>query len=239
MTDAAGAVAARYGYDSSGKRIKAFGVLDSDFGYAGMYWHAGAGLYMTYFREYDPDFGRWISRDPIRENDDVNLYAYVKNNFVNRIDALGLAGCDWTLSIGHGHGPWKIPFPVMENHPDTNNSHCQINGNMDTAYVGCGSNALNAGGLGKSLPSNNATGEDAAQYPEDGNDVVVGPELPGRSLAALMHLIDKATDECNKGCGCIEINIHVICQTGGEPNIAEASGVSYLGGMKIKIPCSN
>ena len=65
------------------------------------------------FAIYDPQVGRWTSRDPIGEDGGVNLYAYVENNPLNRIDPLGLA---WelvhgdisqhpftTISDGNGH----------------------------------------------------------------------------------------------------------------------------------------
>jgi RHS repeat-associated protein len=42
------------------------------------------------FRYYDPQTGRWPSRDPIEEAGGMSLYAFVGNNTVNAIDNLGL-----------------------------------------------------------------------------------------------------------------------------------------------------
>jgi RHS repeat-associated protein len=42
------------------------------------------------FRVYDPSSGRWLSRDPIGEAGGENLYGFVGNDPVNRVDLLGL-----------------------------------------------------------------------------------------------------------------------------------------------------
>jgi uncharacterized protein RhaS with RHS repeats len=39
---------------------------------------------------YDPNIGRWISRDPIEEEGGSNLYAFVQNDPANNWDILGL-----------------------------------------------------------------------------------------------------------------------------------------------------
>jgi hypothetical protein len=38
---------------------------------------------------YDPQVGRWMSRDPIAENGGLNLYGFVGNDGVNHVDILG------------------------------------------------------------------------------------------------------------------------------------------------------
>jgi uncharacterized protein RhaS with RHS repeats len=41
-------------------------------------------------RDYDPQLGRWVSKDPILlDGDGPNLYAYVLNDPVNQIDSSG------------------------------------------------------------------------------------------------------------------------------------------------------
>jgi uncharacterized protein RhaS with RHS repeats len=42
------------------------------------------------YRWYDPLTGRWPSRDPIEERGGINLYGFVGNDGVNRVDVLGL-----------------------------------------------------------------------------------------------------------------------------------------------------
>jgi hypothetical protein len=46
-------------------------------------------MYLTLFRVYDPNTGRWLSRDPLGEKAGVNLYDYVGGNPAYRIDRDG------------------------------------------------------------------------------------------------------------------------------------------------------
>jgi hypothetical protein len=43
---------------------------------------------------YDPNIGRWLSRDPVAERGGVNLYQFVGNDGVNSWDYLGLKKMD-------------------------------------------------------------------------------------------------------------------------------------------------
>jgi len=70
--------------------------------------HSKSSLDLAVYRGYDPDLGRWLSRDPL-ENAELsqgpNLYAYVGNNPVNLADPLGLyyALAPWTWFDGSGY----------------------------------------------------------------------------------------------------------------------------------------
>jgi len=90
VTDDSQTLRARNEYDPWGGRDKLEGDLDTDFGFTGHYFHAPSGLVLAKYRAYDTDLGRWISRDPIGELDDINLYKYVSNQSINKIDILGL-----------------------------------------------------------------------------------------------------------------------------------------------------
>jgi RHS repeat-associated protein len=63
----------------------------------------GTGLEYYRARYYGPAFQRFVSEDPIRfQSGDLNLFAYVGNNPINRFDPLGLAEtCTW-LGVNAG-----------------------------------------------------------------------------------------------------------------------------------------
>jgi len=93
LTDSTGNVRAHYSYDPFGRRTHLMGDLDADFGFAGMLWIGEADLYLTRFRAYDPNLGRWLSRDPLNDaelEEDHNLFCYVHNDPINLLDPLGL-----------------------------------------------------------------------------------------------------------------------------------------------------
>ena len=108
VVDASGTVRARYDYSPWGERSKVSGDLESDFGFTGHFHHAPSGLVLAPYRAYDPELGRWLSRDPIEEDGGMNLYAYVANNPINGIDPLGL----WNL---WNPGTWGVPNVPGEN----------------------------------------------------------------------------------------------------------------------------
>ena len=76
------------------------GRLSTNFRYAGMFYLEEAGLYLTQYRVYDPKTGRWLSRDPIGEMGDINLYGYVGGNPVNFIDPTGKFGVITGVAVG-------------------------------------------------------------------------------------------------------------------------------------------
>ena len=64
------ASAPAYSYDPYGNALQGTAPL-TDFNYAGMFYNADSGLYLTQYRAYDPVSGRWLSRDPIGEINDL------------------------------------------------------------------------------------------------------------------------------------------------------------------------
>ena len=101
VCSSSGTILTRYSYDPYGRTTLVSGTDLASFQYAGMYNHQTSGFYLTEYRAYDPNTGRWLSRDPageIETSDDddddsvggMNLYGYVSNDPLNYYDDDGL-----------------------------------------------------------------------------------------------------------------------------------------------------
>lgn len=92
ITDGSGNVTSAYSYDSFGKINNQSGSLDNPFTYVGAYgvMDEGNGLYFMKNRYYDAMTGKFAQRDPVGFMGGINLYRYVLNNPVDRIDPRGL-----------------------------------------------------------------------------------------------------------------------------------------------------
>jgi RHS repeat-associated protein len=109
VRDEAGRRLASFDYDPYGNLMNE-PPSAPEFGYAGMFYHAPSGLYLTKYRVYDPQTGRWLSRDPIEEAGGVNLYAYVGGNPVSYVDPDGLRVRPPPIPGNFGRSPY-VPYP--------------------------------------------------------------------------------------------------------------------------------
>lgn len=89
-TDAS--VAQRADYTDLGKVIVNTNYGLQPYGFAGGILEGPVGVVKFGARDYDPETGRWLQKDPILFNGgDANLYGYVLQDPVNRIDPSGLS----------------------------------------------------------------------------------------------------------------------------------------------------
>lgn len=91
LTDSEGTVVAHYEYSPFGMVTKLSGdyVTINPFRFSSEYHDSETGLVYYNYRYYDPQLGRWLSRDPIEEEGGWNLYEMVANNTVCFNDILG------------------------------------------------------------------------------------------------------------------------------------------------------
>jgi RHS repeat-associated protein len=81
------------------------------FGFSTKYRDSETGFLYYGYRYYDPATGRWPNRDPLEEGGGINLYGFVGNDPLSRVDVLGQWGrkvhyvktIEW--SGGAGFGP--------------------------------------------------------------------------------------------------------------------------------------
>ena len=92
-----GEIVAHYDYSPFGEPLVASGPLAATFThqFSTKPYCAVTGFSEYQMRKYRPEIGRWMSRDPIGEETEVEVsrYCFIQNFSVNTTDYLGLWGC--------------------------------------------------------------------------------------------------------------------------------------------------
>lgn len=120
-----GAIMQEMEYDTFGRVLRDTNPGFQPFGFAGGLYDRDTGLVRFGARDYDPEVGRWTSKDPILFNGgDTNLFGYVENDPVNWVDPEGMTKknpgqvLESDPFAGGGGGPpasapmGRISFPV-------------------------------------------------------------------------------------------------------------------------------
>lgn len=94
VIDSAGNTVQEYDYGPMGQVIS-FGdnIINNPYKFSSEYHDDKTNLVYFNYRYYSPILGRWINRDPIGEDRDMNLYVMVQNDTINNFDILGLKKC--------------------------------------------------------------------------------------------------------------------------------------------------
>ena len=101
---------AQYQFDPYGNTISKTGTLAdaNPFRFSTKYLDAETGLYYYGHRFYNPEIGRWASRDPVSPK--CNLYTGLLNNPVKYVDGDGRDESYWPP--GQNDPPSKVPWPI-------------------------------------------------------------------------------------------------------------------------------
>jgi RHS repeat-associated protein len=94
-------VVQRLEYDEFGRVMSETGTAGfQPFGFAGGLYDRDTGLVRFGARDYDPEIGRWTSRDPILfAAGGVNLYGYALSDPVNYVDVTGFTQEDIDVAV--------------------------------------------------------------------------------------------------------------------------------------------
>ena len=92
LTDGSGNISAAYAYEPFGEVSNRSGAIHNPFTYAGALgvMEETGGIFFMRNRYYDARRGKFLQKDPIGIAGGVNLYAYVGNNPIDRVDPAGL-----------------------------------------------------------------------------------------------------------------------------------------------------
>ncbi len=89
LLDASGQIVWAATYSAFGKASISKELVENNLRFPGQYFDAETGLHYNYFRDYDPEAGRYVQSDPIGMRGGVNTYLYTGNNPVNYGDPTG------------------------------------------------------------------------------------------------------------------------------------------------------
>jgi RHS repeat-associated protein len=89
LSDQSGDTVQTYQYSVFGQVAASDDDFPNPYMFAGRRFDIEIGLYYYRARYYNPFMGRFLQTDPIVYEDGMNMYAYCKNNPVNRADPLG------------------------------------------------------------------------------------------------------------------------------------------------------
>ncbi len=165
LTDNTQAVVWQYHREPFGELTAGSNTVRWPLRFPGQYEDQETGIFYNYFRDYDPQTGRYTQSDPIGLRGGVNTYAYVRGNPVSRIDPLGLSDVTFdreagTITIYDRDGNQVAQYPAANNTTSDSNGPWP-NGTYDFSHY-------------MPHPESDATGP----YGSNGNFVF---DVPGRS----------------------------------------------------------
>jgi RHS repeat-associated protein len=103
LSNAAGALAQTYTYDSFGNQTASSGSLTNFLRYTAREFDTETDLYYYRARYYEPFTGRFLTEDPTQFLAGTNLYEYVRNSPVRLLDPYGLFSWCFSCTLDQFH----------------------------------------------------------------------------------------------------------------------------------------
>ncbi|HFH4389501.1 TPA: RHS repeat domain-containing protein, partial [Pseudomonas aeruginosa] len=135
-TDASGQIAWQWQSDAFGRgEALSQGSTRVNLRFPGQYYDAESGLHYNYFRDYDPETGRYVESDPIGLAGGLNTYVYVEGNPLAYVDEWGHsktngkhANKSSPMTVGDfnkNSDPAKIQEAIREAETNGKNAHAK------------------------------------------------------------------------------------------------------------------
>jgi RHS repeat-associated protein len=242
-TDGSGNYLGKLTYDSFG--IPAT-TNDGRFGYTGQIWFKDLGLFHYKARMYSPKLGRFLQTDPIFYADQMNMYAYVGNDPVNKIDPSGkVALLNWTANDAV---TLEIPYTLDQSAATLNTTESAIearvardfsgNVNIDgksvnvTAVAVAVKNTKEAN-IVKVVPTTQGvTRSGRAESVIGGNRITVGADKDG--AATVSHELGHSAGAGDQYAGGTDVNGNVLSSDVSNNNIMHDLGNGGANSQTIK-----
>jgi RHS repeat-associated protein len=90
-TDKAGSITWKGASEAFGATKPTIQTTEMNLRFPGQYWDRETNTHFNFNRDYLPQTGRYVQSDPIGLKDGVNIFIYVINRPLRRVDPLGLA----------------------------------------------------------------------------------------------------------------------------------------------------
>jgi RHS repeat-associated protein len=87
-----------FGTASPNSNPAGLGTFTYNLRFPGQYYQTETGLNYNYFRDYDPQVGKYVESDLIGLQGGINTYAYVGSNPLPYVDPWGLAQCTYSIA---------------------------------------------------------------------------------------------------------------------------------------------
>ena len=100
INSSTGGVVNNYEYSPFGKLINEVEAIENPFKFSSEFADSETNLVYYNYRYYNPELGRWLSRDPIQEKGGYNLYDFCRNAPICYIDVRGQFALWGVLVVG-------------------------------------------------------------------------------------------------------------------------------------------